>query len=185
MKTLVILFFLMLSCITLKSQNYFADYLIVGSSLTYMRFTEKDEYRFTHGYDEYTWNINAGIRLSKRFFAGIQYLNIYSSDLDLPKDYYKVYGLFTQFNFLNDDNTRLFIEASLNRGDYCLAYNLPSRVDNLNYIGFGPGVDLQIKKIPNLYFDFSFINYFIANKIKGKYSYTQYIVGLNYRFKAR
>lgn len=190
MRAIFIHIMLLLCFLSAKSQNYFADYLIVGSSLTYMRFSNKDDYRIDYGYDEYTWNINAGIQLSRSLFAGLQLLNIYSSEIATKKDNYLIYGIFTQYDILNKEPYRLFIETSLSKGKYCTAddithyVNIPYSVNDLYYLGIGGGLDLPLKKIPNLYLDLSFINYSILNKIKGKYAYTQYIFGLNYRFSS-
>ena len=168
-----------------KSQRYFANYMIVGTSLTYMRNSNIDRYKTDYGYDEYTWNVNLGIRLSKRVFTGLQLLNIYSSEISTPKDYYSVYGLFTQYNFFNKETHRLFAETSINRGNYCISADLPHFRNDLYYAGVGVGYDFPIKQIPNLYLDLSFVNYFILNNIENKYSYTQYVIGLNYRINER
>lgn len=178
---LIFISILVLVCFEGKAQRFFADYMIVGSSLTYMRNSNQDSYKADYGYDEYTWNMNVGIRVSKRLFTGLQVLNIYSSKISTKKDYYTVYGLFTQYDFFSKKTHRLFAEISLNRGNYCTCSDLPVKVDDLYYIGTGIGYDFPLKWIPNLYLDLSFINYFILNKIEDKYSYTQYIVGLNYR----
>lgn len=185
MKSILISLFIIGWVFEAKSQQYFANYMIIGTSLTYMRNSEKDYYKTDFGYDEYTWNLNVGIQISKRVFTGLQLLNIYSSQITAPKDYFNIYGLFTQYNVLKSETHRLFAEVSFNRGNYCTCNDIPYYFNNLYYIGFGVGYDLPIKKIPNLYFDFSFINYSIINKIYDKYGYTQYIVGINYRLNER
>ena len=73
---------LLLGCLQAYSQPYFADYMVVGSSLTYLQITNKDDYGNKNGYDEYTWNVNTGIRVSKRLFTGMQVLMIYSSEIN-------------------------------------------------------------------------------------------------------
>jgi hypothetical protein len=52
------------------AQRDYASYAIVGSSLTYMWFTDYDNQE--NNYDEYTWNINMGIKLNKRIVSGLQ-----------------------------------------------------------------------------------------------------------------
>lgn len=179
---IILVFLFVIGCNSyIKAQRYFADYMIIGTSLTYMRNSNKDSYKTDYGYDEFTWNTNIGIQISKRLFTGLQVLNIYSSQISFPKKYYVVYGLFSQYDFLKSNKNRLFAEISFNRGNYCIGDNIPYQVDDLHYVGFGAGYDYPIKKIPNLYLDLSFISYYILDKISDKYSYTQYIIGLNYR----
>ncbi len=181
MKALILFFILFICNIHAKSQQYFADYLIVGTSLTYIYYKDKGNYI---SYNEITWNANVGIHLNENFFSGLQILNIYSSEVGNKKDYYSIYGLFTQYDFLKKNTNRLFAEVSFNRGNYCTSNDIPSYADNLYYIGLGGGFEYKIKKIPNLYLDLSFIAYNILNKIEDKYGYTQYIIGLNYRLNS-
>ena len=173
----------MFSFNNIKAQKYFADYMIIGNSLTYIRHKKIDSNQNKFIDDEYTWNTNIGIRITKRLVVGLQVLNIYSSQIPLPKKHYVVYGLFSQFNFLKSKEKRLFAEISFNRGNYCTCgNNIPYKMDNLYYLGLGVGYDYQIKKIPNLYLDFSIVFHNILNNMKRKYGYNIYIIGLNYRF---
>ncbi len=166
-----------------SAQRYFADYLIAGTSMTYMQNTSKDVNHNLSGYIEWTWNVNLGMRLSKRAVGGIQLLNIYSSEVYKRKDYYNLYGVFIQYNLIsNKEPNRFFIEASINRSNYCLCSELPSHHNKLPYLGVGGGFDWQIKKIKNLFIDLSFISYFNLKGFEEKSAYTQYVVGLNYRF---
>ncbi len=159
-----------------QKQSHFAEYTIVGSSFTYVP-TEYDKIP----YNEYTWNINAGINLSNRFFFGLQLLNVYLTRESFPTETFNIYGAFTQFNFLKSKRNRFFAELSLNRGDYCTC-NKFFKVDyDLYYAGVGLGFDFAVKKIKGLYLDFSFINYSMINKPKTGHGYTQYVIGLNYR----
>ena len=163
-------------------RQYFARYMIAGTSLTYIRNTYEDSYGYTYPDDEFTWNINVGIPLTKKLFTGLQVLNIYASEVSVPKEYYVIYGLFSQYNFLKDHQHRLFIELSINKGNYCLCDYLPSRHENLYYLGMGLGYDLPLsKRIPGLYLDLAFLAYGILNPIENKDLYTQYIIGINYR----
>jgi hypothetical protein len=184
-KTLLLAFqlILFLPCIT-DGQSYFAEYMIAGTSLTYIRDSREIYQNYKSSDDEYTWNINVGVAMSKRIFAGLQWLNIYASEVSTPKEYYSVYGLFSQYNFLKNQQHRLFLELSFNRGNFCTRDYQPFRKDNLYYLGSGLGYDLPIKKIRNLYLDLSFISYAILNNnYRGLYN--QYIIGLNYRIKER
>lgn len=179
----IITIIILLFCLEVLPQRYFADYMIVGSSVTYISDSDENESNRSYYdvYNEFTWNINVGIRLSKRFFSGIQVLNIYASEKNTPKNYYSIYGLFTQFNVLNHKTHRLFAEVSLNMGDYFTGGDTPHEVDGLYYFGLGAGYDMPIKWINNLYLDLSFLNYRVFNNIEGKDNYTQYVIGLNYR----
>jgi len=181
----IIVSLLVFVCFEGMAQRFFADYMIVGSSLTYMRNSNLDSYQTDYGYSEFTWNFNVGIRVSKRIFTGLQVLNIYSSQISTKKDYYAVYGLFTQYDFFNKKPHRLFAEISVSRGNYCTCSGLPTKVDDLYYIGPGIGYDLPIKWVSGLHLDLSFINYFILNNIQDKYAYTQYVIGLNYRINGQ
>jgi len=179
---LAIILAMCLSPDRLFAQQYFADYLIAGSSLTYMQNTSREANQYLYGYIEWTWNVNLGMRLSKRAVGGIHLLNIYSSEIYKRKDYYNLYGVFLQYNLLpKKEPKRLFIEASFNQSNYCLCGELPSYHDKLPYLGVGGGFDWQIKKIKNLSLDLSFISYFNLKEFEEKNAYTQYVVGLNYR----
>lgn len=183
---LILLSLLLIECYSsATAQRDFADHMMIGTSLTYLRFNEKDIYKNNYGYDEFTWNTNIGVSISKHIFAGLQILNIFSSQISKPKNHYIIYGLFSQFNIINFKGHRLFAEASFNQGNYCLCGDIPYKADDLYYLGIGVGYDFPFKKIPNLYLDFSFMTYPMLNKIEGKDVYNQYVVGLNYRFNLR
>ena len=167
------------------SQPYFAKYMIFGTSLSYMRYTEKDFNYNSVGYSEFIWNTNIGLRVNKRLLAGMTLLNIYSSELYTPKTYYTVYGIFSQFNFLPYETNRLCAEISINKGNYFTNNDIPYQIEGLYYLGFGGAYDLPIKKIPNLFIDFSFMYFIILNSLQNKNGFSQSIIGLNYRFHER
>jgi hypothetical protein len=154
--------------------------MIAGTSLTYIWNNEQPKiYQ-----NEITWNINVGISISKRIFSGIQVLNIYQWETAEPKEYYNIYGLFTQYNFLRRTDHRFFAEISINRGNYnCFTEEKPFRENNLYFAGIGFGYDLPIKFVRGLYLDLSFISYYNLFPFQGMDGdYNQYIAGLNYRF---
>lgn len=168
------------------AQSYFADYLIAGTSLTYIPQISEDANQNITGYTELTWNINLAMRVNKRFVTGIQLLNIYSSEVYKKKDYYNIYGVFTQFSFFKKREThRFFAEASINRGNYSVCGDLPSYEAEVYYLGLGGGFDLPVIVIPNLYLDLSFISYLNVESFPNNCAYTQYVVGLNYRFNRK
>jgi len=162
-----------------QDRHYFAKTMIAGTSLTYI--WNKDEHDILQS--ELTWNLNIGISLSKRIFSGIQVLNIYTWETYQSKKYSNIYGIFTQYNFLRGTNHRFFAEISVNSGNY--DYFLTDSLNfgrRLFFTGVGFGYDLPIKFIHGLYLDISFINYYFLNQFDIESDYTQYILGLNYRF---
>ena len=178
--TLIIVFF---SFDAESQENKRANFLnsfTAGTSLTYI-INLDDSF-----YEEYTWNLNFAASISQRMNVGIQVLNIYANGSNIEKASYNIFGLFTQYDFFAKKRTKntLFVELSINKGDYCTCDNLdPYRKSNLWYYGFGGGTEIRLKKISeHIFLDISFYNYQIINKYKKKYNFTQYIIGLNYRF---
>jgi len=182
MKGLFVSIAILLSGIICFSQTneYFLSTFRVGTSLTYIWNVgdETEEFELL----EYTWNINGSVYLSKRIQTGVQALLIFNHRRQSDWTKYHIYGLFGQFDFFPNQKCRLFIETSINRGDYCHSGSGdPYRVDNLYFWGHGIGGDFPLRGISDrLYLDFAFINYIIINDIEKKYNYTQYIIGLDY-----
>jgi len=157
----------------------------IGSSLTYTNYANVTDYPTgEHLYKEFTWNINLATNISKRVNLGIQVLNIYTSGTHIDNSNYLIYGLFSQYNFLGGKKTptKLFIEGSINKGNYYTGGTLdPYLKEGLYYVGCGMGLDIPLRNISkNLFLDVAFMNYWILNDIFDKYNYTQYIIGLNY-----
>jgi hypothetical protein len=157
--------------------------MIVGTSLTWIWTTTLVDGDFNI-YSEYTWNTNIAVSLSKRVYIGIQLLNIYAQDKNKSFERFTIYGLFAQYNILRNTDHRFFIETSISRGNFCTCGDfLPRKKENLYYWGLGIGYDLPLNIVLNgLYADFSFLNYLILSPVYDKYNYTQYVIGLNYRF---
>ncbi|MDH5476059.1 MAG: hypothetical protein OEX22_10240 [Cyclobacteriaceae bacterium] len=162
------------------------DNLIVGSSYTFIWDMDKSNTVSYYTYYESTWNVNIAVSLNKRLYMGIQSLFLFTQGSRVDKKKYAIYGLFTQYDLMPKRDTRFFIETSINQGDYCtcgVSGIDPYRKKDLYYWGFGAGFDRPLKSISDkLYLDLSFVNYIILNKYNVKYNYTQYIIGLNYRF---
>lgn len=160
-----------------NKESYLFKKVIFGSSVTYIWDSYDNSF-----FQEYTWNVNGAISLNKRLFLGVQALTIYAKDSKSEWENYYIYGVLGQFNLLQSKEYRAFIETSVNKGNYCTCgVEFPYLKDNLYYFGLGAGFDIPLKFISeNLYIDMSFYNYTILNKIKTKYNYTQYIIGLNY-----
>jgi hypothetical protein len=172
----------MLSTYSIYAQNerYFAEKFIIGTSLTYIR----NSYEYYTVFNEYTWNANIGISLSKRLFSGLQLLNVYTNEQHSKSiNNHSIVGIFSQYDFFQFQDFRLFAELSLSTGNYSTSGFIPSKREGLYYLGVGIGLDYPLKFIKGLSLDLSFVTYEILNKIENKYSYTQYIVGLNYRIK--
>jgi hypothetical protein len=162
-----------------QSQRYFARYLEAGTSLTYIRNLDD----FDVGQNEFTWNINLAIPLTKRLSSGLQLLNIYTKEPYNPVKKYKIIGGFAQYDFYTSDNLVFSAESSINKGDFCTCGENTRREENLYYLGIGGGFDFPLEKSRKLFLDIAFNYYWILNQIEDKYDYTQYIVGLNYQFE--
>ncbi len=166
-----------------EKNNFLFNNLTAGSSLTYIWNSNVSDYPVGKNfYEEYTWNLNIATSINKRIMAGFQVLNIFTSGTHVNNENYLMYGFFSQFDFFSKKKVSLFAELSINRGDYCTCGHIdPYRKNNIWYMGFGGGLEVPIKTISeNLFLDLSWINYQILNKIKTKYNFTQYIIGLNY-----
>ena len=166
------------------AQKEFGKTFIVGTSLTFIPDYNNNPSVSNYNYFEYTWNLNAAVSISKRIFTGVQALTIFTNGSRVENNTYYIIGLFGQFNFIPKQKFRFFAELSINTGDYCTCGNFdPFRVEDLVYLGWGGGFDLPLKFITkNLYLDLSFISYLILNDIDDKHGFTQYIIGINYRF---
>lgn len=180
-KYLLILLLFFKADAAIFSQNdrtFILNKIIIGTSLTLI--TDKRENPVPYTYDEYTWNTNLAIDLNKRLRVGLQYMGLWTQKDKVHDGNYFILGTFGQFNILpRADKARLYVEGSLNTGNYCTC--LPDRPylrDNLYYYGLGAGIDWAVAKWVHL--DLGFFNYNILNKFDGKYNYTQYIVGLDF-----
>ena len=165
----------------LYAQGNFGRSFCVGSSLTIIHHYE--DVPALPRYNEYTWNVNAAIQISKRLDMGVQAMSIFMKPESKPSKLHHIVGVFAQFHFIKK-KMKFFLEASLNTGNYKLSTFdfLPTYSNEVIYIGWGGGFELMLsKKTPNLFLDLSFISYEELN-VESPYAFTQYIVGLNYRF---
>lgn len=183
LKTTSILILVLLS-FSLQAQNEFGKSFIIGTSLTFIPNYQKNYTSSDYNYYEYTWNLNAAVSLSKRVFIGVQVMTIFTNGSRIENTNYSIVGLFGQFDFTPKKDYRLFLETSINLGNYCTCGDFdPYKKEKLSYWGWGGGVELPLRFLSSkLYLDLSFITYLILNDIENKYAYTQYIVGINYRF---
>ena len=189
MKLLIIfLLFFSLSMYAQTNPN-FGQRIIIGSSLTWI--SDNDGAGFGYRFNEYTWEKNIAVNVNKSLYLGLSHKHIWSNGSTVMpegiKDNYYMFGAFGQYDFFPKRKMRLFAELSLNRGNYCTCYHLltvdPFKVENLNYLGTGGGVDLPITKFLSV--DFSFMVHNILNDVPRKYAYNIYIVGLNFDFMGR
>lgn len=171
-----------------KKNNEFFKTFSIGSSLTYIWDLSKDKNNlgpeYNYKFKEYTWNINVSASVSKKIDIGFQALNIFTSGTRVENSQSQIFGLFSQYNFLGGKKTptKLFIEGSINKGNYYTGGTLdPYLREGLYYVGCGMGLDIPLRNISkNIFLDVAFMNYWILNDIFDKYNYTQYIIGLNY-----
>jgi len=186
--------FLLLLCIVSFSQEkekYFGKTFAIGSSLTYMWDIGGTKHQGVHYFDEWAWNINASMKLSKKFWFGIQLNPIFTKEYYLgvvERNVYQFNGTFIQYDFLFKKGWRIYVETSLNYSDYCTCdtglYYSPYRKSGLFFWGGGGGFEYVVNKNKgaNLLVEFAFFNNVILNNINYRYNFTQYIIGLNYRF---
>ncbi|MBN2618440.1 MAG: hypothetical protein JXR64_09055 [Spirochaetales bacterium] len=153
----------------------------IGSSLTYIR--DNDKYTY-YNYDEFTWNLNVSVNITKRIQFGVQALSIFADGGNTGYDYYHIVGCFMQLYYIQKQSIGLFLETSINNGNFYfpLAQLYPSKLDNLNYIGIGGGGEIPLVKDKNLFLDISFVSYYTLFQDKKFNAFTQYIIGVNYKF---
>lgn len=130
----------------------------------------------------FTWYNGISLNVGKSLYVGVHYLAIHTKGsviyTDKESENYKVYGLVLQYDFFPRFENRLYLESSINKGDICSCGNDdPYKVPDLLYLGIGFGYDFPIYK--RLTFRMGFTNYSILSKIKDKYNFTQYVLGLN------
>jgi hypothetical protein len=171
---------------TKEANDFFFNHFKVGTSLTYIYNSNKNDYPpGEHLYEEYTWNVNFAASINKYLDVGLQFMNIFTSGTHVNNNYYQIYGTFAQYDLLANRSPRfsLFLESSINRGNYCTAGHLdPYEKNNLWYAGLGGGFELPADfLLSGLGIELSFFNYQIINQIQTKYNFTQYIIGLNYK----
>ena len=163
-----------------NEKNAVLNRVTIGTSLTFIQ--DHYEIPFPYVYNEYTWNTNLAIDINKRWRVGMQYMAIWTKKGQVKDGNYYIGGTFGQFNLIpKAKNARLYIEGSLNKGNYCTCVpDSPYLRDNLYYYGLGLGLDINLADWVHL--DLGFFNYTILNKFTEKYNYTQYILGLDFPF---
>lgn len=174
----------------LQAQNQkFADRWILGSSLTYIRFSDGPLAESV--YNEFSWTNNVAVNINQFVYFGIEYINLFTKykgyQIEEKNKYYLV-GAFTQIDVLElagiytnikERKGRFFVELAYYHGNYCeCGFNsLPYQVDGLNYFGFGFGADYPI--LDWLSIDVAFKSNYNLADISEKTAYNYYILGLN------
>jgi len=176
-----------------KSQDsYFFKELKLGFSAYYApEFIDGEVFKFAS--HELMLNTNIGTSLTKNMNIGFQNLWFYVQEnyYRSSRDKYNIRGVFLQYNVLGyiyDPNIlRVTIETSFNKGNICdcdvknvFTYNKYTKVENLDYIGFGGGLEFMFQKIP---LSFEMGLYYYNNINMSSYSVAHLILGLNYTFK--
>lgn len=160
------------------------DLLKAGSSLTYIWDPEAPDYQnnTTYYHREYTWNLNAAVRLRPRLWAGLSSLLIRPSIDREPGRWHWIKGGFLQAYAFRPGAFRLdlYAEAGLNQGNYCTCDPAaPYQRPGLWYASMGAGADYRLTRF--LHLDVGFYNYHILNRFPEAYNYTQYVIGLDLR----
>jgi hypothetical protein len=161
------------------SQSFYR--FTIGTSLTYIGDHDKFSYI---DYDEITWNINTSISINKRLHIGVQALSIFADGGNMGYEYYHIIGGFLQYNFVQLKSVSFFIESSINTGNFYFSkYMLyPSKLNYLGYLGWGGGAEVLLIKNKRIFLDLSFISYHTLKSPEKCNAFTQYIIGINYKF---
>lgn len=138
-------------------------------------------------YREYTWNMNAAISFTNRFWLGVQAMPTFTrNDFGgiIDRVNYSIIGVLAQYDYYVQDRWKLYAETSYGYGDYCTCgKSQPYRRAGLSYFGVGGGAQLPLNFLSkNIFVDLGFFNYLILNQVDFKYNHTQYVIGLNYMF---
>jgi len=169
----------------LKGQQKITDSVtgfFIGSSFTYIWDPQSPDYinNLSYLYQEKTLQLNLALQWNKRWRSGINYHKIWTLSEQYGKNSYFIAGVFQQYHLLRKKKGSLFAEAGLYSGNYCTCGLAdPYKKNGLVYWNIGAGMNLKLSK--RFYLDFAFLNYKPFNKISGKYNYTQYVIGLDYK----
>ncbi len=158
-----------------KDSTAYRKRLVLGTSLTYIWDTE-DNFL-----NEYTWSINAAISPVKNLYLGFNYLNIWAQSRTIANGRYGLAGVYAQYR-LGKPKVAFYPEIGYYKGNYCTCSEGDAfKQKGLDYLSVGGGFGWRIYK--GLELETAFLVYNILDRIPvGKYSYTQYVIGLNYAF---
>ncbi len=191
MKRKIILFLVFLPAAFLKfsvaqQDSYFGNSFTVGTSLTFIPEKDDDGYKL---YNEYTWNTNAAMTLSKRLRLGVQVFNIFSDTFSEKGRHFYLTGVFLHYDLFQMDALNYYLGISFNKSNYLLPefYPYPKEHNTLTYYGFSKGFEvpftLLFESIPSsLYFDLGLDFFFTLSELPEATNYAIYIFGINYKF---
>ena len=160
----------------------FAERGILGTSLTYI---PNQAERGAPVYHELTWHKNIAVNITPSLYVGLSYLSLYTFGSSIRRNNdranYFLFGSFVQYDFLPKNKSRFFLESSWHRGNYCTCgVEDPYKREGLNYISLGFGFEFPLKY--NFSLEVGGASYQILDSIRIKYTYTQYVAGINYNF---
>ncbi|MFN8394606.1 MAG: hypothetical protein U0176_08045 [Bacteroidia bacterium] len=155
--------------------------IVVGSSLTYIWDPEMSHFR------EYTWAVNLAFSPRKRLYIGANLMNVWISSDTAARQHFQLAGAFAQYHIGNKQSVYMTPELGYYRGNYCTCGpENPHRRAGINYLAVGGGFGVHI--FQGLEADIGFMVYQPLLSRKGldyAYSYTQYVLGLNYEFRLK
>jgi hypothetical protein len=149
----------------------------VGGSLTYI-WNEGDPAL----HQEYTLNVNLSYQFHPRWTIGLAGLNIWSQGVTQQWIHHVLVGTFGQFNLVNVPRMRIYPEVGLYRGNYCTCGQAdPYKIPFHWYRSIGAGTSIHLTS--GLSLELGFYGYKILGELPGKYSYTQYVIGVEWQFQ--
>ncbi len=161
------------------TDSSYAPRLVVGSSLTY-KWGDPTSGHFK----EFTWAKNIAFSPFKGLYIGVNHLNVWNSSDYTPPRKAMLVGGFAQYH-LGNYSIRFVPELGYYRGNYCTCGDdIPYGREGINYISVGAGFETNLYK--GLQLDLSFLVYqplLPRHGLNYAYSFTQYVIGLNYEFR--
>lgn len=153
--------------------------LTFGASFTYIWSSPPEFFK------EYTTSINVAFSPLRRLYFGFNYLNIRFKPTVQTDDRAHLAGLFVNYQIAQDSRLTFTPQVGFYLGNYCTCGDTtnPYVRSGLSYLEVGAGFGYALTRA--LQFEFSFLVYNNLQDIPEKYSYTQYILGLNYEFRLR
>lgn len=154
---------------------------VVGSSLTYIWDPEASHFR------EYTWAANVAFSPIRRLYIGGNLMNVWTTSDTSARQHFHLIGAFAQYHLGNQKKVYMTPEVGFYRGNYCTCGDgNPHRRSGINYFAAGGGFGVNVHR--GLELDIAFMVYQPLLPRTGPdqaYSYTQYVIGLNYEFRLK
>lgn len=167
-------------------KDYFRQSATLGTSFSYT--WSSDNYFGEHFYQEYSWNINTSMRLTKRFWLGGHFNPIFTFqkiNIDRNQANYYFGGIFLRYDLIQLDQFAFFIESSFNSTNYCTCgdYTDPFLEKSLYTWGIGGGMKFLLNpaKQQNLWLELAVKNYTLFDSYEDDYPLDQYLIGINFQ----